>query len=65
MKKELIAELLEKFEHACYLYNGTECRSARELKPEALPPSEDVKKVQRKTESEERKMLKEIKKEKK
>lgn len=31
MKKELITELLEKFEHACYLYNGTECWSAREL----------------------------------
>ncbi|MFI5164803.1 MAG: DNA damage-inducible protein D [Bacteroidia bacterium] len=31
MKKELIAELLEKFEHACYLYQGIECWSAREL----------------------------------
>ncbi|MEK6614545.1 MAG: DNA damage-inducible protein D [Bacteroidota bacterium] len=31
MKKELIAELLEKFEHACYNYQGIECWSAREL----------------------------------
>jgi len=31
MKKELIAELLEKFENACYLYQGIECWSAREL----------------------------------
>ncbi len=32
MKKELIAELLEKFEDACYLYQDIECWSARELK---------------------------------
>jgi DNA-damage-inducible protein D len=31
MKKELIEELFEKFEDACYLYNGIECWSAREL----------------------------------
>jgi DNA-damage-inducible protein D len=31
MKKELIAELLEKFENACYVYEGIECWSAREL----------------------------------
>jgi DNA-damage-inducible protein D len=31
MKKELIAELFEKFEHACYMYNNVECWSAREL----------------------------------
>ena len=31
MKKELIAELLEQFETACYEINGIECWSAREL----------------------------------
>jgi len=31
MKKELIIELFQKFEEACYLYEGTECWSAREL----------------------------------
>jgi len=31
MKKELISELFEKFEQACYLYEGLECWSAREL----------------------------------
>ena len=31
MKRELIAELLEKFERACYMYQGVECWSAREL----------------------------------
>jgi DNA-damage-inducible protein D len=31
MKKELIAELLEKFENACYVYQGIECWSSREL----------------------------------
>jgi DNA-damage-inducible protein D len=31
MKKELIEELFQKFEHACYLYEGVECWSAREL----------------------------------
>jgi len=31
MKKELIVELLEKFEDACYLYQNIECWSAREL----------------------------------
>lgn len=31
MKKELIAELLEKFERACYNYQNVECWSAREL----------------------------------
>ena len=31
MKKELIRELFEKFEHACYLYKDVECWSAREL----------------------------------
>ena len=31
MKKELIAELLQKFENACYVYKGVECWSAREL----------------------------------
>jgi DNA-damage-inducible protein D len=31
MKKELIQELFEQYENACYLYNGIECWSAREL----------------------------------
>jgi len=31
MKKELITESLEKFENACYLYQGIECWSSREL----------------------------------
>lgn len=31
MKKELIIELFEKFESACYLFNNLECWSAREL----------------------------------
>lgn len=31
MKAELIQELLQKFESACYDYNGIECWSAREL----------------------------------
>ena len=31
MKKELIIELFEKFEAACYLIEETECWSAREL----------------------------------
>ena len=31
MKKELINELFKKFEDACYLYEGIECWSAREL----------------------------------
>jgi len=31
MKKELIAELLEKFENACYVYQGIECWSARDI----------------------------------
>jgi DNA-damage-inducible protein D len=31
MKKELIQELLLKFENACYTFNGVECWSAREL----------------------------------
>lgn len=31
MKKELIRELFEKFEQACYVYNEVECWSAREL----------------------------------
>jgi DNA-damage-inducible protein D len=31
MKKELIIELFEKFERACYLFNNLECWSAREL----------------------------------
>lgn len=31
MKKELIAELLEKFENACYVYKGIECWSARDI----------------------------------
>jgi DNA-damage-inducible protein D len=31
MKKELIIELLQKFEQACYVYNNVECWSAREL----------------------------------
>jgi DNA-damage-inducible protein D len=31
MKKELIIELFEKFEQACYLYKETECWSARDL----------------------------------
>ena len=31
MKKELILQLFEKFEAACYLIESTECWSAREL----------------------------------
>lgn len=31
MKKELIAELFNKFESACYIYKNVECWSAREL----------------------------------
>ncbi len=31
MKKELIIQLLEKFENACYLYKDVECWSARDL----------------------------------
>lgn len=31
MKKELISELFEKYEEACYNFNGIECWSAREL----------------------------------
>jgi DNA-damage-inducible protein D len=31
MKKELITELFQKFENACYIYEGVECWSAREL----------------------------------
>lgn len=31
MKKELVQELFDKFEQACYIYNGIECWSAREL----------------------------------
>jgi len=31
MKQELVRELFEKFEHACYLQNEIECWSAREL----------------------------------
>lgn len=33
MKKELITELLQKFEAACYEVKGVECWSARELQP--------------------------------
>jgi DNA-damage-inducible protein D len=31
MKRELIAELFDRFENACYIYNNLECWSAREL----------------------------------
>jgi DNA-damage-inducible protein D len=31
MKKELVQELFDRFEQACYLYNDVECWSAREL----------------------------------
>jgi DNA-damage-inducible protein D len=31
LKKEVIVELFGKFEQACYIYNGIECWSAREL----------------------------------
>lgn len=31
MKKELIQELFEKFENACYIYEGIECWSARDM----------------------------------
>jgi DNA-damage-inducible protein D len=31
MKKELITELFKKFENSCYIYQGIECWSAREL----------------------------------
>ena len=37
----------------------------RGVKPETLPPAEDVKKIQRKLEGDERNLLKEIKKKKK
>jgi len=33
MKKELIADLFSQFESACYIYEGIECWSARELQP--------------------------------
>ncbi len=33
MKKEQIADLFGKFESACYIYEGIECWSARELQP--------------------------------
>ncbi len=33
MKKEEIAELFQLFEQACYIYEGIECWSARELQP--------------------------------
>jgi DNA-damage-inducible protein D len=33
MKKELITDLFGKFESACYIYEGIECWSARELQP--------------------------------
>ncbi len=31
MKQEQIKQLFEQFENICYLYNGIECWSAREL----------------------------------
>lgn len=31
MKQELIQELFIQFEQACYIHNGIECWSAREL----------------------------------
>lgn len=31
MKKELIKELFEQFENCCYIYEGIECWSAREM----------------------------------
>jgi DNA-damage-inducible protein D len=31
MKKELIVELFQKFEDACYIFKNIECWSAREL----------------------------------
>src|SRR5262245_59990450 len=31
MKKEQVAALFEQFEQACYIFNGIECWSAREL----------------------------------
>ena len=31
MKKEMIIDLFQKFETACYLFNDVECWSAREL----------------------------------
>ena len=37
----------------------------RGVKPEALPPAEDVKKIQRKLDGDERKLLKEIQRKKK
>ena len=36
----------------------------RGVKPEALPPAEDVKKVQRKLDNDEKKLLKDVKKKK-
>ena len=36
----------------------------RGVKPEALPPAEDVRKVQRKLDSDEKKLLKDVKKKK-
>lgn len=34
MKQELIVELFQRFEDACYLYNDIECWSARDLQKE-------------------------------
>ena len=31
MKKELVEELFQRFEHACYILEGVECWSAREM----------------------------------
>ncbi len=31
MKKELIQQLFEKFEQACYVYQNIECWSARDM----------------------------------
>lgn len=63
--KDLIEDKAITKEH---VENNTEVRNMllkRGVKPEELPPAEDVKKVQRRIESTEKKILKEIKKDKK
>lgn len=63
--KDLVGDLEISKEH---IENNTEIREMllkRGVKPENLPPAEDVKKVQRRIESDEKKILKNFKKDKK
>lgn len=65
VEKELVGDKAISREH---VDNNREVRNMllkRGVKPEELPPSEDVKKVQRRIESTEKKILKDIKKDKK